>query len=264
MTSLTVTPPTTHPSPLILRPAQERGHVTLDWLHSAHSFSFGHYYDPQHLGFSSLRVINEDVIQPSRGFGTHSHQDMEIITYVLSGSLRHQDSLGNGSVIRPGDVQRMTAGRGIAHSEFNASDREPVHLLQIWILPDTLGLEPSYEEIQIPASEKQGNLRLLASKDGRAGSVTIHQDVSLYGSILDRGHSLTYDLAPGRSLWLQVARGALTVSTPDHSQVLQAGDGLAIDRPAALTFQGATVGATASPTAPEAAEFLLFDLPGLA
>lgn len=260
MTSLTVTAPT-HPSPeanpgsMTLRPAQERGHVRLDWLRSAHSFSFGHYYDPQHLGFSSLRVINEDIIEPSKGFGTHGHQDMEIITYVLSGSLRHQDSLGNGSVIRPGDVQRMTAGTGIFHSEFNDSDRLPVHLLQIWILPDTQGLEPGYEEIQIPAEEKQGTLRLLASRDGRSGSVTVHQDMSLYGSLLAAGESVTYTVAPGRSLWLQVARGALTVAAPGQSQALQAGDGLAIKAATTLTFEGAA--------GTDTAEFLVFDLPGL-
>ncbi|MGA1475828.1 MAG: pirin family protein [Prochlorothrix sp.] len=255
-------PAPTATRPLTLRPAQERGQVSLDWLQSAHSFSFGHYYDPQHLGFSSLRVINEDVIQPGKGFGTHGHQDMEIVTYVLSGSLRHQDSLGNGSVIRPGDVQRMTAGTGIFHSEFNDSDRDLVHLLQIWIVPDTLGLEPGYEEIQVPAAEKQGQLRLLASRDGRSGSVVIHQDASLYGALLSPSETVTYEGTADRSLWLQVARGALTVTTTDRtgtvanaSQALQAGDGLAIAQGMTLTLEGEA--------AADTAEILLFDLPGV-
>ncbi|KKI99106.1 pirin family protein [Prochlorothrix hollandica] len=244
---------------MTLRPARDRGAVNMDWLDSHHSFSFGHYYDPQNMGFSSLRVINEDIIQPSQGFGTHGHQDMEIVTYVLSGSLQHKDSLGNGSIIRPGDVQRMTAGTGIRHSEFNASDTEPVHLLQIWILPETLGLEPSYEEIHIPAAEKQGTLRLLASQDGRSNSVTVHQAMSLYGAVLDGGESVTYDLLPGRSLWLQVARGGLTLTTAAGSQAVGAGDGVAIAAATALTLTG---DAALDPAV--SAEILLFDLPGLA
>lgn len=209
---------------LTVRPASDRGTAQFGWLDSRHSFSFGHYYDPQHLGFRSLRVINEDKIQPGGGFPTHGHRDMEIITYVIEGALAHKDSLGHGSTIRPGDVQRMSAGTGIFHSEFNASDRETVHLLQIWLLPNQQGVQPSYEQIHVGEAEKRGQLRLIASPDGGEGSVTIYQDASLYAGILDAGQSLQHELAPNRHAWIQVVRGALKTG----DRLLTAGDGLAI------------------------------------
>jgi len=249
-----------------VRASNDRGHAQLDWLDSRHTFSFGEYYDPAYRGFGVLRVINEDQIKPGKGFGTHGHQDMEIITYVLQGGLEHRDSLGNGSIIRPGDVQRMTAGTGIRHSEFNASATEPVHLLQIWILPDTLGLAPGYEEIHLgspsvdSSSAKDssatdgspGSIRLIGSRNGRDGSVTIHQDVSLYAIQLTDQQSVTYTFAPHRSAWVQVARGSLTL----NDRFLESGDGVAIDDRDTLdtlTFTGRSPGT----------ELLLFDLPAL-
>jgi hypothetical protein len=231
---------------ITIRPAQARGTANFGWLDSRHTFSFGSYYDPDHMGFSSLRVINEDKVQPSKGFDTHGHRDMEIITYVLEGALEHQDSLGNGSVIYPGDVQRMTAGTGILHSEYNASDTAPVHFLQIWVLPDTRGLEPGYQQVHVPPADRQGHLRLIGSRDGRDGSVTIHQDVNLYATILQPGESVDYTPQPGRSLWLQVARGAVTLN--DHA--LTAGDGATVTDALPVTLTG---------TSPDA-EVLLFDL----
>ncbi len=231
---------------LTLRPAHERGAVNLGWLDSRHSFSFGSYYDPHHLGFGSLRVINEDKIAPGQGFGTHGHRDMEIVTYVLTGSLEHQDSLGHGSIIRPGDVQRMSAGTGIQHSEFNPSSEIVSHILQIWLLPAATGQAPSYEQAHFSPAEKQGRLRLVGSQDGREGSVTIHQAVDLYASLLAAGDRLTHTLAPGHQAWLQVAQGAIRL----NGQTLQAGDGAAIAEVPELDLVGQA----------DQSEILLFDM----
>lgn len=231
---------------LVIRSAAERGSVNLNWLESYHSFSFGQYYDPNHMGFGALRVINEDKVQPSQGFGTHGHRDMEIVTYVLSGELEHKDSLGNGSIMRPGDVQRMTAGTGIQHSEFNHSDSQPVHLLQIWILPEVEGLTPSYEQTYFAESGKLGQWQLLGSRDGRDGSVTIHQDVTLSATRLAEGERVSYDLATGRMAWIQVATGAVKL----NGQSLMAGDGVAIAQSIPLMLEGTSDGG----------ELLLFDL----
>ena len=230
-----------------IRPAQARGTANLGWLDSRHSFSFGHYYDPKHMGFGPLRVINEDRVQPGGGFGTHGHSDMEIISYVLDGALEHKDSIGTGSVIRPGDVQRMSAGSGIRHSEFNHSKREPVHFLQIWLLPERQGLAPSYEQKTFADGEKRGRLRLLASRGGRDGSLVIHPDADIYASLLDEGDQVQHALRAGRKGWLQVARGAADV----NGQTLRAGDGAAVEGEPELTIT-----ATANGT-----EILLFDLP---
>lgn len=234
---------------ITLRPSQERGVATLDWLDSRHTFSFSHYYDPRHMHFGPLRVINEDKVQPDRGFGTHGHRDMEIITYVLAGELEHRDSLGNGSVMRYGDVQRMSAGTGIQHSEFNPSPTHPVHLLQIWIMPHQGGLPPSYEQTTFSEAEKRDRLRLIGSPDGRDGSVTIHQDVNLYAALLQPGSEVRHILAPGRIAWLQVAKGGLSL----NDQPLTAGDGVAINQPDTLILQN-------SGTDPS--EILLFDMAG--
>lgn len=234
---------------LTVRPAQERGIATLDWLDSRHTFSFSHYYDPRHISFGPLRVINEDIIQPARGFGTHGHQDMEIVTYVLEGELEHKDSLGNGSVMRYGDVQRMTAGTGIQHSEFNPSSTHPVHLLQIWILPGQQGLTPSYEQTHFAASEKRDRLRLIGSQEGREGSVTIHQDVNLYAATLTPGATVEHSLGNGRLAWLQVTRGEVQL----NEYTLSAGDGVGITQTHELRLQG--LGSTP-------AEVLLFDMGG--
>jgi redox-sensitive bicupin YhaK (pirin superfamily) len=219
---------------ITLRPANKRGIADFGWLDSRHTFSFGNYYDPSHMGFSSLRVINEDKVQPAQGFSTHGHRDMEIVTYVLEGALEHQDSIGNGSVIRPGDVQRMSAGTGILHSEFNASKTEPVHFLQIWILPEANGLEPGYEQKTFTVDEKQGKLRLVGSRDGRAGSVIIHQDIDLYATKLTDGVIVTQAIAQGRALWVQVAQGTVLL----NGQRLDAGDGAAIVQEDKLTLTG--------------------------
>jgi len=229
-----------------LRKSRERGHANHGWLDSYHSFSFANYYDPEHMGYSVLRVINEDVIAPSQGFGMHSHRDMEIVTYMLQGALRHEDSMGNGSVIKAGDVQRMTAGTGVRHSEFNASSTESAHLLQIWLLPERDNIEPGYEEKHFDAAEKQGRWRLIASRDGREGSLLIHQDIALYATVLAKGEQLNYDMDAGRSLYLQVARGSVDL----NGETLAAGDAAKIDAQQAITVQ-----------ALEAAELLLFDLP---
>jgi len=231
---------------ITLRRAHERGHAQHGWLESYHTFSFADYYDPRHLGFRTLRVINEDRVHPGKGFGTHPHRDMEIISYVLEGALAHQDSLGTGSVIRPGEVQRMSAGTGVTHSEFNPSQTELVHFLQIWILPERAGLPPSYEQRAFPAEEKQGKLRLVASRDGREGSVTIHQAVDLYTSVLAPCEAVTHRLTPGRHAWVQVARGTVTL----NDTALSAGDGAAVSKEALLTV-----------TTKDQAEVLLFDLP---
>jgi redox-sensitive bicupin YhaK (pirin superfamily) len=231
---------------ITIRPSNQRGSANLGWLDTRHSFSFSTYYDPRHMGFGPLRVINEDKISPSQGFGTHGHRDMEIVTYVLKGALKHEDSLGNGSIIRPGDVQRMSAGTGIMHSEFNASETEPVHLLQIWLLPAINGIDPGYEQIYIDPAEKRGRLRLIGSQDGRDGSVTIHQDVSFYSGVLGDGDRVTHTLAEGRIGWLQVAQGSVEL----NGQALTAGDGAAVQDLQDLTLAS---------TAPET-ELLLFDM----
>ena len=229
-----------------IRKSQERGHANHDWLESYHTFSFADYHDPAHVRFSALRVINEDRVAPGGGFGTHPHRDMEIISYVLDGALEHKDSMGNGSVIRPGDVQRMSAGTGVTHSEYNHSEKELVHFLQIWILPQRTGLPPSYEQISVPDEEKRGRLRLIAAGKGQDGAVTLHQDVELYASMLDAGESVSHDLQPGRSAWAQVARGRVTV----NGHRLEAGDGLALKDEPRLDIRGEGK-----------AEVLLFDLP---
>ena len=208
---------------ITVRPKDERGVANFGWLDSRHTFSFGHYYDPRHMGFANLRVINEDKVIPAKGFGTHGHQDMEIISYVLSGELAHRDSMGNGSVIRPGDVQRMSAGTGVRHSEFNASDRNPVHFLQIWIQPEQTGLQPSYEEKHFDRESRQG-LTLIGSRSGRDNSVTIHQDVNLYLGSLNQSDRLTYQIDANRAVWLQVTKGEIKLD----QKLLQAGDGAAI------------------------------------
>ncbi|NJN21759.1 MAG: pirin family protein [Leptolyngbya sp. RL_3_1] len=231
---------------ITLRPASDRGAANLGWLDSRHTFSFGNYYDADHMGFGSLRVINEDKVAPGGGFSTHGHRDMEIISYVLEGALAHKDNIGNGSTMRPGDVQRMSAGTGILHSEYNASEQNPVHFLQIWILPEQKGIEPSYEQTHFPATETQGQLRLVGSRDGREGSVTIHQDVNLYATRLHQGESVTQPLAPGRQVWVHLAKGAITL----NGQTLTAGDSAAVTAEAALTLTGAS----------DDAEALLFDL----
>ncbi|MGB3613958.1 MAG: pirin family protein [Elainellaceae cyanobacterium] len=230
---------------ITLRPAQERGSANFGWLDSRHTFSFGSYYDPSHMGFSSLRVINEDKVTPGLGFGTHGHRDMEIVSYVLSGALEHKDSIGTGSIIRPGDVQRMSAGTGIRHSEFNASQADPVHFLQIWLLPNQTGLPPSYEQKHFSDSDKQGQFRLVGSPDGRDGSVTIHQDVSLYAAVLTGDETITHDLAADRAAWLQVIRGGVML----NGQALTAGDGAAVRDEAQLVVQTS-----------DTAEVLLFDM----
>lgn len=229
-----------------VRPANERGAADFGWLDSHHTFSFGNYYDPKYMGFASLRVINEDKVTPSAGFGTHGHRDMEIITYVLDGSLEHKDSIGTGSVIRPGDVQRMSAGTGIRHSEFNASDTNPVHFLQIWITPEAEGIDPGYEQIAIAPEDKRRQLRLVGSRDGRDGSVTIHQDVSLYATSLGEGDAVEHALAPGRVAWVQVARGAVNL----NGHTLTAGDGAAVSDLDTLSLTGVA----------NEAEVLLFDM----
>jgi len=230
---------------ITIRKSEERGHFDLGWLDTYHTFSFDRYYDPAHMAFRSLRVINEDRVQAGHGFPTHSHRDMEIITYILEGALEHKDSMGNGSVIRPGDVQRMTAGTGVAHSEKDPSTDEPVHLLQIWILPARQGLRPGYEQIHYRPEALQGELRLIASEDGGDGSVTIHQDVRLYATRLDANDSVTRQLAPGRHAWVQVARGALKLNNTNLKQ----GDGASASNESTLTL-----------VATEPAEALLFDL----
>jgi redox-sensitive bicupin YhaK (pirin superfamily) len=228
-----------------VRKSEDRGRAKLDWLDSKHSFSFGHYHDPKHMGFGPLRVINEDRVVPGGGFATHAHNDMEIISYPLEGALAHKDSLGNGSVIRPGDVQRMSAGTGVRHSEYNASAEEPVHFLQIWIIPEKKGLSPSYEQKTFEIADKRGKLRLIGSRDGRNGSVTIHRDVDLYATLLGAGDAVTHSLAASRGAWVQVARGTAAL----NGKRLQAGDGVAVEEPGQLRLEGLGD-----------AEVLLFDL----
>ena len=203
---------------LVLRKAADRGHADHGWLKSAHTFSFSSYQDPAHMGYRNLRVINEDRVAASKGFGTHSHQDMEIITYVLDGALEHRDSLGNGAVMQPGDVQRMTAGTGVSHSEYNHSKTDEVHLLQIWVTPNQTGLDPSYEQTFFPVSDRQNQLCLIASPDGLDGSVLVHQDVRLYATILDAGKMVEKAVSPDRYFWVQVGLGSVLVSLPPKCQ----------------------------------------------
>ncbi|MDQ3906898.1 MAG: pirin family protein, partial [Acidobacteriota bacterium] len=217
---------------IYVRKSSERGHFDHGWLNTYHTFSFDQYYDPRFMGFRSLRVINEDTVAPGRGFPTHGHRDMEIITYILEGALAHRDSMGNGSTIRPGDVQRMSAGTGVRHSEANPSDAERVHLLQIWIVPAEQGIAPSYEQTSFTEDERRGRLKLVASPDGREGSVTIHQDASLYASLLGESHTVEHELADGRGAWVQVARGAVEV----NGQRLEQGDGAAASEEERLTI----------------------------
>jgi len=229
-----------------VRRAGERGRENHGWLDSSHTFSFADYYDPQFMGFRALRVINEDHVEAGRGFPPHGHRDMEIISYVLEGALEHRDSMGNGSVIRPGEVQRMSAGTGVQHSEMNASKTERVHFLQIWIIPDRRGHEPSYEQKAFPAEERQGTLRVVASPDGRDGSVRIHQDATMSAGLLAPGQSATHTLRADRYGWIQVARGSIEVA----GERLAAGDGMAVVGPGELELRGV-----------EPAEVLVFDLP---
>lgn len=231
---------------LLKRNRQDRGYANHGWLESYHTFSFANYYDPQYIGFSSLRVINEDRIQDGGGFATHCHRDMESITYVLAGQLEHKDSLGNGSVIEPGKIQRMTAGTGIAHSEYNASQSEPVHMLQIWILPNQSGLAPSYEEKAIDLEASQGQFQLIATPSGEQGTITIHQDATLAVPRLQAGQSLTQAFNPQRHGWLQVSQGQLSLNGLDLDQ----GDGVAIRAKSSLAL-----------SANGDCEVLLFDLP---
>ena len=228
-----------------LRRANDRGHANHGWLDSYHSFSFADYYDPGHMGFGALRVINEDRVAPGSGFGTHGHRDMEIITYVLEGELGHKDSIGNGSVIRPGDVQRMSAGSGIRHSEYNHAQKEQTHFLQIWIEPNVRGIAPGYEEKRFESAEKRGRLRLVASPDGADGSVLIHQDARLYVGLFSGAETATLNLAPGRRAYVQVARGSVSV----NGIALETGDALKVSEEAAVALADGTD-----------AEVLVFDL----
>ena len=230
---------------ITIRKSSERGHINFGWLDTYHTFSFDQYYDPDYMGFRSLRVINEDRVHPARGFPKHPHRDMEIITYILDGALQHRDSMGNSSIIRPGDVQRMSAGTGVSHSEANPSPTDPVHLLQIWILPKQMGLDTSYEQKFFADELKRNKLCLVASEDGSDGSVTVHQNVSLHAAVLDQGKEVSYELNPNRYAWLQVARGAVALNGMNLDQ----GDGAAISEETDLRITG---------RAP--AEVLLFDL----
>ena len=232
---------------ITVRYADDRGATKVGWLDSRHTFSFGDYHDPKHMGFGPLRVINEDRVRAGAGFPTHGHRDMEIVSYVLDGALEHKDSLGTGSVIRPGDVQRMSAGTGVRHSEFNPSGDAPVHFLQIWLLPEREGLPPSYEQKAFAETEKRNRLRLVAAPDGRDGAVTLHQDARVYASVLDLGVELRHPLAPGRRAWIQVARGGVEANGED----LRAGDGAALENESAVVLKALT----------DDAEALLFDLP---
>lgn len=231
---------------LQIRKSTERGHANHGWLNTYHTFSFSSYRDPQHMGFRALRVMNEDWVAPGEGFGTHPHQDMEIVTYVLEGALEHKDSMGNGEVLRPGEFQRMSAGTGITHSEFNPSETEPVHLYQIWLFPERKGLEPSYEQRQFPESERRNKLRLVASPTAEEGSLLIHQDARIYLGQLDQGREVFQQFASGRYGWLQVLRGSVKV----NGLSLQTSDGAAVSDEAELAIQ-----------ATENAEIMLFDLP---
>jgi redox-sensitive bicupin YhaK (pirin superfamily) len=232
---------------ITLRPAAERGHFDHGWLDTRHTFSFAGYHDPAHMGFRALRVINQDRVRPGQGFGTHGHRDMEILSWVLEGALAHRDSTGGSGVLRPGEVQRMSAGTGVTHSEFNGSRDEEVHFLQVWIVPDRPGHRPSYEQREVPATERRGALRLLASPDGADGSTTIHRDARVYASLLPERAVLRHPLAPGRGAWVQVARGRVEV----NGALLGPGDGAALEGEEAVVLTGRSA---------EEAELLLFDL----
>ncbi|HEV3443635.1 MAG TPA: pirin family protein [Gemmataceae bacterium] len=228
-----------------VRKAAERGHADHGWLNTYYTFSFADYYDPRQMGFRALRVMNEDRVQPGQGFGMHGHRDMEIVTYVLSGSLQHKDSMGNGSAIRAGELQRMTAGTGVRHSEFNDSPAEPVHLYQIWLLPERNGLKPEYEQRKFSEADKQRRFRLVASPEGKDGSLTIHQDARLYLANVEEGTALNHALQSGRHAWFQVLRGSVTL----NGQTLSAGDGAAISEERGLEVAGQ-----------QDSELMLFDL----
>jgi redox-sensitive bicupin YhaK (pirin superfamily) len=229
-----------------IRPAKERGHADHGWLDSHHTFSFADYYDARHMGFRLLRVINEDRVAPAQGFGTHPHRDMEIVSYVLEGALEHKDSMGTNGIIRPGDVQRMSAGTGVRHSEYNASKSEPVHFLQIWLAPGQRGIEPGYEQKAFSKEDKQGKLRLIASPDGRDGSVTIHTDASIHAGCFAPGEAAELALGGGRNAWVQVVRGSVKVNGTFLSQ----GDGAALSEEKSVKVEGV-----------EDSEVLVFDLP---
>jgi redox-sensitive bicupin YhaK (pirin superfamily) len=231
---------------LTIRQAETRGRTRIDWLDGRHSFSFGGYHDPEHTHFRALRVINDDRVAPGGGFPTHPHRDMEIITYILSGALEHKDSTGGGGVIRPGDIQHMSAGKGVYHSEFNHSKTEPVRLLQIWIMPTERGITPVYQQTHFPEAARAGGLRLVASPDGRDGSMPINADALMFAAVLGAGQGATHEIAPGRGVWIQVATGSVTV----NGQALTEGDGLAIEDEAAVSLTGAA----------DRSEVLLFDL----
>jgi redox-sensitive bicupin YhaK (pirin superfamily) len=231
-----------------IRPATERGHANHGWLDSHHTFSFASYYDANYQGFRALRVINEDRVQGGMGFGQHPHRDMEIVSYVLDGALAHRDSIGTGSLIKPGDVQRMSAGSGVTHSEFNASKQDPVHFLQIWLIPDQRGIAPSYEQKTFTTADKQGRLRVVASPDGRDGSVTIHTDASIHAGVLAEGEAAELTLGAGRHAWVQVARGRVRVNGSE----LRAGDGAALTEESGVRVEGLS--------GDESAEVLVFDL----
>jgi redox-sensitive bicupin YhaK (pirin superfamily) len=228
-----------------IRPAEQRGHADHGWLDTYHTFSFANYHDPKHMGFRGLRVINDDRVEPGQGFGTHPHRDMEIVTYVLEGALQHRDSMGTGSVIRPGDVQRMSAGTGVTHSEFNASRSEPLHLLQIWLEPSQRGLEPSYEQKTFPIEEKRGRLRVAASPDARGGSVTIHSDAVMYAGLFDQGQSAELRLPKGRHAWVHIVSGKARI----NGHELKTGDGAAISDEPLVRIEGI-----------DSSELLVFDL----
>jgi hypothetical protein len=235
---------------IIFRDRMTRGQSRTGWLDSKHSFSFGDYYDPAHIGFRSLRVINEDRVIPGAGFPRHGHRDMDILSYVLDGALQHKDSIGNGTVIRPGEIQRMSAGTGVEHSEFNASQSEPVHFLQIWLIPEKRGIQPSYEQKPVPLDERRGKLRLVAapadSKNGAPeGVVTLHEDARVYATNLAAGERVSHDIAPGRGVWVQVARGIISLNGAE----LREGDGAALEEEKNATIEAETE-----------AEILLFDL----
>jgi redox-sensitive bicupin YhaK (pirin superfamily) len=228
-----------------LRKAEERGRADHGWLDSRHTFSFADYHDPDHMGFRALRVINEDRVQPGQGFGTHPHRDMEILSYVLEGALEHKDNMGTSSVIRPGEVQRMTAGKGVLHSEYNPSRKDPVHFLQIWLVPEKKGLRPGYEQKAFAEPERRNRLRLVASRDGRDGSLTIHQDADLYTTLLEKGKQVAHAMGPDRHAWIQVTRGAVDL----NGKSMNAGDGAAVSGEKSLALSAAAD-----------AEVLIFDL----
>ncbi|MFP6711841.1 MAG: pirin family protein [Rhodospirillales bacterium] len=228
-----------------IRKSEDRGLADHGWLYGKHTFSFADFHDPAFMGFGNLRVINEDQIQPTKGFGTHGHRDMEILSYILTGELKHEDDMGNGSIIRPGEIQRMSAGTGVRHSEFNPSADTTNRFFQIWILPEKNGIEPGYEQNEIPEGARNGQLCLIGSRDGRGDSVTIHQDVELYASILSVGDKVTHEVAEGRSIWVQLASGSIEV----NGTAMSAGDGVALTDETIVEI-----------TASEESEFLLFDL----